>query len=203
MAAKCSWPQAILAASLSRSASSTCSWSQREVQLVGAIRVHHHPVRVLATQRRGHREPARQLGVQLHGRVSAPRRSGRAGYSARCCGRTSRRPAVSRRRRRGQPQQLSVGGRPRSCGRGCASTLSGSACGTISAIRLRVGACRGRLRTRATGPPFDDTPGVDHGHTVGHLLDHLHLVRDQHDDQAELAVDLTRGRAPSWPCGHR
>ncbi|MNW02041.1 hypothetical protein D3C71_1977690 [compost metagenome] len=32
----------------------------------------------------------------------------------------------------------------------------------------------------------------DHGHTVGHLFDDLHLMRDEHHRQAQLAVDLAQ-----------
>ena len=73
-----------------------------------------------------------------------------------------------------------------------ASTLSGSSCGTMSSIRLRVISCCGRVKTSITAALLDDAAGVDHRHAVGHLLDHLHLVRDQHDRQAEVAVDLAQ-----------
>jgi high-affinity K+ transport system ATPase subunit B len=39
---------------------------------------------------------------------------------------------------------------------------------------------------------FDHTAGVQHRHTIAHLLDDFHLVRDQHDGQTEFAVDLAQ-----------
>ena len=37
---------------------------------------------------------------------------------------------------------------------------------------------------------FDDAAGFDHGDAVADAADYLHLVRDQDDGQAQLAVDV-------------
>src|SRR5450830_703056 len=42
------------------------------------------------------------------------------------------------------------------------------------------------------GALLHDAPGIDHRHPVRHLLDDLHLVCDQHNGQAKVAVDLAQ-----------
>ena len=54
--------------------------------------------------------------------------------------------------------------------------------------RLRVAEHRPDL------PFLDDLSGIDDGDAVGNAADHFHLVGDQHDGQAELAVDVLQER---------
>ena len=39
---------------------------------------------------------------------------------------------------------------------------------------------------------LDHLAGVEHGHAMANPADHLHLVGDQHDGQAELAIQLAQ-----------
>lgn len=39
---------------------------------------------------------------------------------------------------------------------------------------------------------FDQMSGIEHGNPIADAADHVHLVRDQHDGQAQLAVDLVQ-----------
>ncbi len=53
-----------------------------------------------------------------------------------------------------------------------------------------VTGCCGCVKMSATWPALDDMPAVDHHDFLGELADHRHLVGDQHDRDAELAVDV-------------
>ena len=55
------------------------------------------------------------------------------------------------------------------------------------AARGRVPRPRENVNHRAA---FDDAPGINHSDAVGHLLDDLHLMGNQHHGQAKLLVDL-------------
>jgi hypothetical protein len=43
-------------------------------------------------------------------------------------------------------------------------------------------------------PGLDHLAGIEHRHAVADTADHVHLVGDQHDGQAQLAVDLRQQR---------
>src|SRR3954469_21188737 len=82
----------------------------------------------------------------------------------------------------GQPQQLAVIGGP--CAHEGADARQHARGQRLRHDLLDQAASGGVLGAGEDvdhGSLFHDAAGVNPGHAVGHLLDHLHLVRDQHD----------------------
>ena len=68
----------------------------------------------------------------------------------------------------------------------------------VHMLRFADEAARGRVLRVQEHPGdragLDHLAGVEHGHAVADTADHIHLVGDQHDGQAQLAIDLRQQR---------
>ena len=133
------------------------------------------------------RRPCRRgCSRRCRGRGRAAAITGSVACGPRKTMRTTAWPPVDRLRLRGGPRRSSGSARP-------------------------VSSARKRARHRMLRPGedvedvalLDDAAGVDHGDLVGDRPHHRHLVGDEHDRQAELAVDASRAGAGSsgWSRG--
>ncbi|KAG0734359.1 hypothetical protein G6F23_012467 [Rhizopus arrhizus] len=68
----------------------------------------------------------------------------------------------------------------------------------VDMLRFTDESARGRVLRVQEHPGnrsgLDHLPGIEHGNAIADATDHVHLVGDQHDGQAQLAVDLRQQR---------